>query len=80
MSDPCCTGLSRSRLLHRALAEAGRGLPAIEPGTSMADFRAGAGVAGAAGGDGARIAAGGAACACPPHKASRLAFTFIQPG
>ena len=27
-----CDGLSRSRLLHRALAEAGRGLPAIEPG------------------------------------------------
>src|SRR5207237_10233556 len=27
-----CDGLSRSRLLHRAIAEAGRGLPAIEPG------------------------------------------------
>jgi uncharacterized protein (DUF1501 family) len=27
-----CDGLSRSRLLHRALAEAGRGLPAIEAG------------------------------------------------
>jgi hypothetical protein len=24
--------LSRSRLLHKAFAEAGRGLPAIEPG------------------------------------------------
>jgi len=34
MTRPCnhCDGLSRSRLLHRALAEAGRGLPAIEPG------------------------------------------------
>jgi uncharacterized protein (DUF1501 family) len=27
-----CDGLSRSRLLHRAMAEAGRGLPQIEPG------------------------------------------------
>jgi uncharacterized protein (DUF1501 family) len=27
-----CQGLSRSRMLHRAIAEAGRGLPAIEPG------------------------------------------------
>jgi uncharacterized protein (DUF1501 family) len=27
-----CAGLSRSRFLHRAAAEAGRGLPAIEPG------------------------------------------------
>ncbi|HZR94984.1 MAG TPA: DUF1501 domain-containing protein [Gaiellaceae bacterium] len=31
----CCTGLSRSRLLHRAAAEAGRGLPAIEPGMPL---------------------------------------------
>ncbi|HZS23643.1 MAG TPA: DUF1501 domain-containing protein [Gaiellaceae bacterium] len=30
-----CTGLSRSRLLHRAAAEAGRGLPAIEPGMPL---------------------------------------------
>ena len=30
-----CDGLSRSRLLHRALAEAGRGLPAIEPGMPL---------------------------------------------
>ena len=35
MSDPCCTGLSRSRLLHRALAEAGRGLPEIESGMPL---------------------------------------------
>ena len=34
MSD-CCTGLSRSRLLHRAAAEAGRGLPLIEPGMPL---------------------------------------------
>ena len=27
-----CAGLSRSRLLHKAIAEAGRGLPSIEPG------------------------------------------------
>ena len=27
-----CDGLSRSRFLHKAIAEAGRGLPAIEPG------------------------------------------------
>jgi uncharacterized protein (DUF1501 family) len=30
-----CTGLSRSRLLHRALAEAGSGLPSIEPGMPL---------------------------------------------
>jgi len=30
-----CDGLSRSRLLHRAMAEAGRGLPAIEPGMPL---------------------------------------------
>jgi uncharacterized protein (DUF1501 family) len=30
-----CSGLSRSRLLHRALAEAGSGLPAIEAGMPL---------------------------------------------
>jgi len=30
-----CDGLSRSRFVHRALAEAGRGLPAIEPGMPL---------------------------------------------
>jgi uncharacterized protein (DUF1501 family) len=30
-----CAGLSRSRLLHRAAVEAGRGLPAIEPGMPL---------------------------------------------
>jgi len=37
MTRPCnhCDGLSRSRLLHRALAEAGSGLPAIEPGMPL---------------------------------------------
>ena len=30
-----CDGLSRSRLLHRAIAEAGRGLPAIEHGMPL---------------------------------------------
>ena len=30
-----CDGLSRSRFLHRAAAEAGRGLPAIEPGMPL---------------------------------------------
>jgi len=30
-----CAGLSRSRLLHRAAAEAGRGLPAIEAGMPL---------------------------------------------
>jgi uncharacterized protein (DUF1501 family) len=30
-----CSGLSRSRLLRRAAAEAGRGLPAIEPGMPL---------------------------------------------
>jgi uncharacterized protein (DUF1501 family) len=31
----CCDGFSRSQLLHRAAAEAGRGLPAIEPGMPL---------------------------------------------
>jgi uncharacterized protein (DUF1501 family) len=31
----CCDGLSRSQLLHRAAAEAGRGLPLIEPGMPL---------------------------------------------
>ena len=37
MTRPCnhCDGLSRSRLLHRALAEPGRGLPAIESGMPL---------------------------------------------
>jgi uncharacterized protein (DUF1501 family) len=37
MSDDCvhCDGLSRSRILHKAFAEAGRGLPAIEPGMPL---------------------------------------------
>lgn len=37
MTQACnhCDGLSRSRLLHRALAEAGRGLPAIEAGMPL---------------------------------------------
>ena len=37
MTRPCnhCDGLSRSRLLHRALTEAGRGLPTIEPGMPL---------------------------------------------
>jgi uncharacterized protein (DUF1501 family) len=37
MSRDCnhCVGLSRSRLLHRAAAEAGRGLPLIEPGMPL---------------------------------------------
>ena len=30
-----CNGLSRSRFLHRAAAEAGRGLPAIEAGMPL---------------------------------------------
>jgi uncharacterized protein (DUF1501 family) len=30
-----CNGLSRSRLLHRAAAEAGRGLPMVEPGMPL---------------------------------------------
>jgi uncharacterized protein (DUF1501 family) len=35
MRDCGGTGLSRSRLLHRAAAEAGRGLPLIEPGMPL---------------------------------------------
>ena len=37
LSESCnhCTGLSRSRFLHRAAAEAGQGLPAIEPGMPL---------------------------------------------
>jgi len=30
-----CDGLSRSRLLHKAFAEAGRGLPSIERGMPL---------------------------------------------
>ena len=30
-----CDGLTRSRLMHKAFAEAGRGLPAIEPGMPL---------------------------------------------
>jgi uncharacterized protein (DUF1501 family) len=33
--DPCCNGLSRARMLRRAIAEAGRGLPAIEAGMPL---------------------------------------------
>src|SRR5215470_6856987 len=32
MSHGCCDDFTRSRLLRSAAAEAGRGLPAIEPG------------------------------------------------
>ncbi len=35
MTQHHCDGLTRSRLLHRAAAEAGRGLPGIEPGMSL---------------------------------------------
>jgi uncharacterized protein (DUF1501 family) len=35
VNDCGCTGLSRSRLLRAAAAEAGRGLPAIEPGMPL---------------------------------------------
>jgi uncharacterized protein (DUF1501 family) len=37
MSESCnhCAGLSRSRLLHHAAAQAGLGLPAIEPGMPL---------------------------------------------
>jgi len=37
MSDSCnhCAGLSRSRLLHQAAAQAGQGLPSIEPGMPL---------------------------------------------
>ena len=35
MSCLHCDGLSRSRMLHRAIAEAGRGLPAIEAGMPL---------------------------------------------
>src|SRR5262249_53429645 len=37
MRDDCvhCDGLTRSRLLHKAYAEAGRGLPAIGPGMPL---------------------------------------------
>ena len=37
MTNDCnhCAGLDRSRLLHKAIAEAGKGLPAIEPGMPL---------------------------------------------
>ena len=34
-NDCHCAGLDRSRFLHRAAAEAGRGLPAIEAGMPL---------------------------------------------
>ena len=73
MTRPCnhCDGLSRSRLLHRALAEAGRGLPAIEPGMPLP---AGTGLTRR------RFLAGGLGAAVAVYGGSRLGLGAFQEG
>jgi len=73
MSDDClhCNGLSRSRLLHKAIAEAGRGLPAIEPGMPMP---AGTGLSRR------RFLAHGLGAALAVYGASRLGLSAFEEG
>ena len=73
MTRPCnhCDGLSRSRLLHRALAEAGRGLPAIEPGMPLP---AGTGLTRR------RFLAGGLGAALAVYGGSRLGLGAFEEG
>jgi uncharacterized protein (DUF1501 family) len=71
VSDPCCNGLSRSRLLHRALAEAGNGLPAIEPGMPLP---AGTGLSRR------RFLAQGVGAALSVYGASKLGFRVFDEG
>jgi uncharacterized protein (DUF1501 family) len=35
MNNRCCNDFTRSKILHKAVAEAGRGLPSIEPGMPL---------------------------------------------
>jgi uncharacterized protein (DUF1501 family) len=73
MTRPCnhCDGLSRSRLFHRALAEAGRGLPAIEPGMPLP---AGTGLSRR------RFLAGGLGAALAVYGGSRLGLGAFEEG
>jgi uncharacterized protein (DUF1501 family) len=73
MTVPCnhCAGLSRSRLLHRAAAEAGRGLPAIEPGMPLP---AGTGLSRR------RFLAQGLGAALAVYGASRLGIGAFEDG
>lgn len=66
-----CDGLSRSRLLHRAAAEAGRGLPAIEPGMPLP---AGTGLSRRS------FLAHGLGAALSVYGASRLGFRALEAG
>jgi uncharacterized protein (DUF1501 family) len=73
MNDDCvhCDGLSRSRLLHKAFAEAGRGLPAIEPGMPLP---AGTGLTRR------RFVIGGVGGALAVYGASQLGFRAFEEG
>ncbi len=66
-----CDGLSRSRFLHRALAEAGQGLPAIEPGMPLP---AGTGLSRR------RFLAGSLGAAVAIYGGSRLGFRAFEEG
>src|SRR5258706_6232489 len=66
-----CDGLSRSRLLHKAFAEAGRGLPAIEPGMPLP---AGTGLTRR------RFVVGGVGGALAVYGASQLGFRAFEEG
>jgi uncharacterized protein (DUF1501 family) len=66
-----CIGLSRSRLLHRAAAEAGRGLPLIEPGMPVP---AGTGLSRRS------FLAQGAGALLAVYGASKLGFAALDEG
>lgn len=66
-----CDGLSRSRLLHKAFAEAGRGLPAIEPGMPLP---AGTGLTRR------KFVIGGAGAALAVYGGSQLGLRAFQEG
>ena len=66
-----CDGLSRSRLLHKAFAEAGRGLPAIEPGMPLP---AGTGLSRR------RFVMGGLGAALAVYGGSQLGFRAFEEG
>jgi uncharacterized protein (DUF1501 family) len=66
-----CDGLSRSRFLHKAFAEAGRGLPAIEPGMPLP---AGTGLTRR------RFVIGGTGAALAVYGASKLGIRAFEEG
>jgi uncharacterized protein (DUF1501 family) len=73
MTERChhCDGLSRSRFLHRAVAEAGRGLPGIEPGMPLP---AGTGLSRR------RFLVGGLGAALAVYGGSKLGFQAFDEG